>query len=131
ITCRPGDLGGPEWERFPIDRIQLVPYPALPSLLAAADVVAIPQLDEEAARYQTPMKLFDAMAMAKPIVATSVGDLPELLAGCGRIVPPGDVDALAAALSELLADPGQARRLGEKARARCLQDYSMAAVGRT
>src|SRR5439155_2883514 len=73
IPCRPDDLAGPEWERFPIDRIQMVPYPALPSLLAAADVVAIPQLDEEAARYQTPMKLFDAMAMAKPIVATSVG----------------------------------------------------------
>jgi glycosyltransferase involved in cell wall biosynthesis len=76
-----------------------------------------------------PLKVFDAMAMARPIVATTVPDLPLVLEGCGRLVPPGDVDALTAAISELLSDPVAARALGERARARCLERYSMERIG--
>ena len=97
--------------------------------VAAADVVAIPQLDSEPSRYQMPMKVFDAMAMGKPIVASSVSDLPLVLEGCGRLVPPGDVEKLAAAISELLSYPEEARVLGERARARCLESYSMQRIG--
>ena len=130
VTCRAEDLTAPEWGRFALDRIPLVPYPALPRLLAAADVVAIPQLSSEPARYQMPMKVFEAMAMGKPIVASSVSDLPVILEGCGRLVPPGDVDALARAISELINDPDAARALGERARARCVEHYSLQRIGR-
>ncbi|MBI3461997.1 MAG: glycosyltransferase [Planctomycetes bacterium] len=129
VTCRPQDLAGPEWERFPLDRVPFVRYPVLPQLLAAADVVAIPQLDREPAQYQTPIKVFDAMAMAKPIVATTVSDLPLILEGCGRLVPPNDVDQLASAILHLLNNPDEARSLGEHARARCLEHYSMERIG--
>ena len=129
VFCRPKDLAGPQWDAFPLHRLPLIPSPALPRLLAAADVVAIPELDTEAGRYQTPMKVFDAMAMGKPIVASTVSDLPSLLEGCGRLVPPGDVASLAAALAELLDDPPQARALGERARARCREHYSIQHVG--
>jgi len=129
VLCRPQDLAGREWEPFPLDRIPLVPYPSLPRLLAAADVVAVPQSDSEAARYQMPMKVFDAMAMGKPIVASAVSDLPLVLEGCGRITPPGDVDTLAAGIAELLANPEAARTLGERARARCLEQYSIERIG--
>lgn len=129
IPCRPGDLAGPEWEGYPLDRVPMVPYSSLPLLLAAADVVAIPQSEAEPARYQVPMKVYDAMAMAKPIVASAVSDLPSILDGCGRLVPPGDVDRLAAAISDLIANPQEARMLGDRARRRCLERYAMRQVG--
>jgi glycosyltransferase involved in cell wall biosynthesis len=129
VPCRQKDLVGPEWEGFPLDRIPMVPYALLPQLLAAADVVAIPQSDAEPAHYQVPMKVFDAMAMAKPIVASAVSDLPSILDGCGRLVPADDVAPLAAALAGFVYDPHAARVLGERARARCLERYSMQRVG--
>jgi len=129
VPCRSNDLAGPEWQEFPLDRIAMTSYSSFPTLLAAADLIAIPQADTEPARYQMPMKVFDAMAMGKPIVATSVSDLPLVLEGCGRLVRPGDVDKLAAAIFEFLNDPEQARALGDRARARCLEHYSMKRIG--
>ncbi len=125
VLCRLDDFSQPEWQEFPLIRIPLIPYASLPELLAAADVVAIPQLDTEAASHQMPMKVYDAMAMAKPIVASAVSDLPLVLKGCARLVAPGDVSGLAAAIRGLLDHPGEARALGEQARARCLEKYSM------
>ncbi len=129
VLCREDDYSQPEWREFPLIRIPVFPYASLPTLLAAADVVAIPQLDTEAASHQMPMKVYDAMAMARPIVATEVSDLPIVLKGCARLVSPGDVGGLAKAIRELLENPEQARILGEKARARCLENYSMKHVG--
>ncbi len=129
VPCRSNDLAGPEWGRFPLDRIPMTSYCSLPIMLAAADVVAISQLDSEPARYQMPMKVFDAMAMAKPIVASSVSDLPLVLEGCGRLVPPGDVERLAGAIADMLNNADEARVFGERARERCLEHYSMRRIG--
>jgi glycosyltransferase involved in cell wall biosynthesis len=129
VLCRPTDLASPEWRALPIDRIPMMPSTSLPSLLAAADVVAIPQLDDEAGRHQMPMKVFDAMAMARPVVASLVSDLPDVLDGCARLVQPGDVDALTGALAELLDDPREAEELGQRARARCVERYSIPRLG--
>jgi glycosyltransferase involved in cell wall biosynthesis len=129
VLCRPTDLASPEWRGFPIDRIPMMPSTSLPGLLAAADVVAIPQLADEAGRHQVPMKVFDAMAMARPVVASLVSDLPDVLDGCARLVPPGDVDGLTSALEELLDDPREAEELGQRARARCVERYSIPRLG--
>jgi glycosyltransferase involved in cell wall biosynthesis len=126
-ACRPEDLAGPRWAS--VRRVDLVPYQSAPALYAAADVVAIPQLDTEAARHQMPLKAVDAMAMGRPVVASAVSDLPELLDGCGRLVPPGDAGALAAALADLLRDGAQARELGERGRERCLECCSFERAG--
>jgi glycosyltransferase involved in cell wall biosynthesis len=129
VTCRSEDLAGPRWGRLPVTRLPVVPYASAPELYAAADIVAIPQLDTEVARHQMPLKAADAMAMGRPIVASAVSDLPEVLDGCARLVPPGDPGALSAAIAELLRDEEQARELGARARERCLQRYSYARVG--
>jgi glycosyltransferase involved in cell wall biosynthesis len=129
VTCRPEDLAGPPWAGLPITRVRMVPYPDAPALYAAADVVAIPQLDDEAAHHQMPLKAVDAMAMGRPIVASAVSDLPEVLDGCGRVVPPGDTAALAAAIGDLLEDEAQADELGATARERCVERYSVDRVG--
>ncbi len=131
VVCRPEDLADEQWQRYPLIRLPMVPYPEMPRLLGAADVVAIPQLDVEAARYQMPIKVYDCMAMGRPIVASAISDLPAVLEGCGLLVPPGEVGQLAEAISDLLSHPEKAQRLGGLARARCLREFSMQRVADT
>jgi glycosyltransferase involved in cell wall biosynthesis len=108
-----------------------VPFDEVPRFLAAADVVAVPQRATTDTVGQVPAKLIDAMAMARPIVATEVSMIPAILEDAGVIVPPGDPPALAKAIEALLADPAAARALGRRARARCLAHYSFAAARAT
>jgi glycosyltransferase involved in cell wall biosynthesis len=104
------------------------PYHRVPEFLALADIVALPQLATRTAAAQVPAKVFDAMAMGRPVVASRVSDLPEILRGCGVIVEPGDVAGLAGALRGLVDDPARARMLGLAARARFEAEYSYDAV---
>jgi glycosyltransferase involved in cell wall biosynthesis len=105
-------------------------FEEVPNYLAAADVVVVPQRETTDTRGQTPAKLFDAMALARPIVSTRVSMIPEVLDGCGIVVPPGDVSALTQAVGYLLDHPAEAAVLGGKARERCVAEYSFAAARR-
>jgi glycosyltransferase involved in cell wall biosynthesis len=116
-----------ELQRSNEPRLRLIgmqPWSATPEFLALADVVVLAQRPVAFGQAQVPAKVFDAMAMAKPIVATAVGDLPEILAGCGLVVPPQDVSALARAIRRVFEHPDEAVRLGQLARDRCSQYYS-------
>ncbi len=131
VGAAPGDpyaaalaaLGGPALTLHPPQ-----PWSAIGETLIAADAVALPQRDLPFAQAQIPAKLFDAMALARPIVATAVGELPEILDGCGLVVSPGDVGALAAALRRLLTDPAIAATLGAAARRRGVERFSWSAA---
>ena len=79
-------------------------------LYAAADVVVTPSRWE--ARSLTVQ---EAMRLGRPVVATAVGGLPDLVDDGALLVPSGDPDALAAALRALLDDPQRAAALGERA----------------
>ncbi len=105
-----------------------VPFDEVPDYLAAADVVVVPQRASTDTLGQVPAKLIDAMALARPVVATAVSMIPEILDGCGVVVAPGDVGALGEGIRSLLADPGRAAALGARARARCVERYSFAAA---
>lgn len=65
----------------------------------------------------------EAMAAGVPVVATTGGALPEVVGDAGVLVPPGDPEALAAAIRDLLADPERRRTLGAKGRERVLQEF--------
>ena len=108
-----------------------IPFDDVPRFLAAADVVAVPQRATTDTVGQVPAKLVDAMAMARPIVATSVSMIPEMLDDCGVVVPPSDPPALAKAIGEMLADPARADTLGQRARRRCIERYSFASARAT
>jgi glycosyltransferase involved in cell wall biosynthesis len=105
-----------------------IPFDDVPHYLVAADVVAVPQRATTDTVGQVPAKIFDAMALARPIVSTAVSMIPEILEGCGVLVPPGDAVALAASLRRLLDDPDTAAALGRRARERCHARYSYAAA---
>jgi len=105
-----------------------IAFDDVPRYLVAADAVAVPQRATSDTVGQVPAKIFDAMALARPIVSTAVSMIPEILEGCGVLVPPGDVIALAASLRRLLDDPDGAAELGRRARARCEQHYSFSAA---
>ena len=107
-----------------------VPIAQVPGFLSAADVVVVPQRESSDTRGQVPAKLFDAMALGRPIVSTRVSMIPEILEGCGALVPPGDVTALAAAIGRLLDRPDEARAMGEAARRRAVERYSFESARR-
>jgi glycosyltransferase involved in cell wall biosynthesis len=77
---------------------------------ASLDVLVLPSLIEA-----MPMCLIEAMAAAKPVVATRVGAIPRLIDPevTGLLVEPGDAEGLKAAISRLIEEPSFARRLGE------------------
>lgn len=75
-----------------------------------------------------PNVVAEAMLHARPVITTDVGDAAAIVADTGLVVPPGDADALAAAMRALRDDPKRARRMGAAARARAMEHYDMAAV---
>jgi len=104
------------------------PLSERPYWLSMADMVVIPQRLTSATRGQVPAKIFDAMAMAKPIIATAVSDIPRILEGCGIVVPPQDPLALADRIQYLFAHPDEAALLASEARRVCVQRYSFEAI---
>ena len=87
----------------------------VPAILRALDVVVLTSLWEG-----LPRVIPEAMAAARPVVATAVDGVPEAVADgvTGYLVRPHDVDAAAERVAGLLDDPVNARRLGEQARGR-------------
>jgi glycosyltransferase involved in cell wall biosynthesis len=92
-----------------------VPLPELPALLSRSTVFCLPTLREPFG-----IAYLDAMACAVPCVGARLEAVPEIVVDgeTGLLVPPGDAAALAGALSQLLADPRRARRMGARGRAR-------------
>jgi glycosyltransferase involved in cell wall biosynthesis len=92
--------------------------------MARADVVVLPSFSEG-----FPNVVVEAMALGKPIVASAVGAIPEMLVdGSGIVVPPGDAEALARSLSNLMHDDALRRSLAASAQARAAGHYSIDAV---
>lgn len=89
--------------------------------LALLDVVVLPSHTEGLSNV-----VLEAMAMARPLVATSVGGNPDVLRDgvSGRLVPARDPEALAAAIVGLLEDPGKARAMGREARRVVEREFS-------
>ena len=99
----------------------------IPELTAAADVYAIPTINTEYARAEVPGKIFEPMMLGRPIVASRISDIPDILEGgkCGFLAEPGNAVELAHLIERVLDNPGEAKRIGKMARERFFSMYSM------
>jgi glycosyltransferase involved in cell wall biosynthesis len=98
---------------------------AVEQVYNACDLTVLTSLHEG-----TPNVLLESMASGVPVVATAVADNAELVpeGRVGHVVPPGDAEAMAARLGELLGDEGRRRRLGSAAREWAASEFSSAAL---
>lgn len=100
-------------------------------LAAAADVVAVPSVHDEAGNVDgLPNFALEAMASAAAVVATTAGGLPQAIEDgvTGRLVPERDAAALAAAIGDLLRHPERRRAMGDAARRHVERDFGWARV---
>jgi glycosyltransferase involved in cell wall biosynthesis len=90
--------------------------------LRDADIFVLPSFLEG-----QPIAIIEAMAAGVPVVATSVGAIPDLIRDGidGRVVEPGDVEALADALAELIEQPALRARMGSAVRDRAGAAHSL------
>jgi glycosyltransferase involved in cell wall biosynthesis len=96
------------------DRVRFLGYRQdLRPVLAAADMVVLPSVSEG-----LPLAAVEALAAARPIVATAVGGTPEVVLNdqTGLLIPPGNPAALAEAMDRVLSDRSLALRLGTSGR---------------
>jgi glycosyltransferase involved in cell wall biosynthesis len=93
----------------------------MPEIYAALDVVVLPSFDEA-----VPMCLLEAMAAGKPVVATRVGSVDQIVfpERTGLLVEPGDVEGLERAIRRVLDDHALASRLARNGHALVASEYS-------
>lgn len=97
-------------------------------VLRAMDIVCLPSRAEG-----LPLALLEAMATARPVIATPVGGIPEAIVDgeTGLLVPPDDSGALAAALEVLIESPERIRTMGTSARRRAERCFSVQTFARS
>lgn len=132
-------VGGTEYDQARFSKraektknVQIIgqrPHAEMPLWQAAADVLVIPNSAQEeiSARYTSPMKLFEYMASERPIVASEVPSIAEVLPpDAGYLVSPDSPEALAEGIRAIFGDMQEARERAERARA-CVQEYTWSA----
>ena len=102
--------------------------PDATALTAAADLVVLASLSEG-----TPRAILEALALERPLVATAVGGVPDLIVDgvTGRLAAPGKPTALADAMLELLGDPAGAREMSRKGRLHVAERFSLQQAARS
>jgi glycosyltransferase involved in cell wall biosynthesis len=95
--------------------------------MAMSDVIVMASLWEG-----LPYVLLEALALARPVVATRVGGVPEIVedGSSGLLVPPRDPERLAAAILHLLRNAETAARLGQKGRERVEREFNVQTMAR-
>ena len=100
----------------------------VPEIICATDLMVLTSVTEA-----MPMVILEAMACGKPVVATDVGGVGELVEDgvTGFLVPPKEPAALAERLIELIRDPAKCRTMGLAGRRRVLSDFTLEQSVRT
>lgn len=75
-----------------------------------------------------PNAVLEAMALGKPIIATAVGAIPEMLNGCGVVIPPREAQSLQIELERIICDEALRAELGSKAKDKLLKEYTIDTV---
>ena len=104
-----------------VEFVDAVPYDEIPAFYADTDVCVFPSVWEN-----FPNVCLEAMASARGVVASSSGGMAEMVTDgeTGRLIPSGDIRALANAVIDLLVSPAGRARMGERAREHVRQAYA-------
>ena len=99
---------------------------AIPQHMAgtAIGVAPYPAMDTDSDQYFSPLKVYEYMAAGLPVVASRVGQLPEIMGESEYLVPPSDPEALAEALDALVANPVERARVGSDNRRQAEREHS-------
>jgi glycosyltransferase involved in cell wall biosynthesis len=127
LERRARDLGAPVTFTGALER------PEAARALAAADVMAVPSVVDRAGNVDgLPNAMLEGLASGRAVVASRVAGIPDVVEDGvnGLLVPPGDADALAAALRTLAADPETRERVGREARRRAEDRLSWSSAAR-
>jgi glycosyltransferase involved in cell wall biosynthesis len=134
-------LGADPVNRF-VSLTGLVAQVEAPRLLACADILVSPHIPnaDGSEFFGSPTKLFEYMAMGKPILASALGQIADVVSGrgatrlgelpegvnraCGLLFEPGNPDAFKQGLRRLVEDPSLSASLGQAARAEVLARYT-------
>jgi glycosyltransferase involved in cell wall biosynthesis len=108
------------------------PRERIPCMLNASDVVLVPLRDDPLFRTVIPSKIFEAMAVAKPMVLSVPGESADIVdgAGAGLVVKPESPDEMAAAIRRLTGNPELARKLGTNGRRAAESEFCRRAAAR-
>ena len=94
-----------------------VPHDQVPALLAAVDICLIPLRDIPLFSSFIPSKIFECLAVGRPVVGAVTGEAAQILREAGaQVVPPEDSTALADAIETLAADPQRRETMGREGR---------------
>ena len=101
-----------------------VPHELVPQYIAAADVCVACFEENEVTLCKSPLKIVEYLASGKAIVASSVGDVPQMLQEAGVLAKPGDIDSLATGIISLIKNTDLRNQLGRLARKRAEEKYN-------
>lgn len=90
----------------------------------AIGVAPYPAMNTDSDQYFSPLKVYEYMAAGLPVVASRVGQLPEIMGESAYLVPPSDPEALAEALDALVANPVERARVGSDNRRQAEREHS-------
>lgn len=112
-----------------VDFVGAVAPEEVPATLQGA-MVAVAPYPASVDHYFSPLKVYEYSAAALPVVASRIGEIPQVVcdASTGLMVEPGDPQALARAVDELVADPSRARAMGLAGRELMQRDHSWGSV---
>ena len=115
-----------ELSETPIPRVEFLGYKSgtdLQTLISESSFVTVPSEWYE----NCPMSVLEAMAYGKPVIASRIGGIPELVIdkSTGLLHEPGNVDGLAACINQLAENSGNIERFGIAARKRAENDFSL------
>jgi glycosyltransferase involved in cell wall biosynthesis len=99
-----------------------VPFDVVRAAMRKATILALPSLGDA-----VPTVIKEAMALGTPVIASHVGGIPELLDNgrCGILVPPKDVNALAAGIKTLLHNEGVRKKYATEARQHAEESFDL------
>lgn len=103
------------------------PVEQIPAILSEASILVLPSIEDNC-----PVAILEAMAVGVPVVASSVGGIPDLVeeGKTGLLVLPSEPSGYAKAIQRMLNSPEERASFSRLARAKALREYTPAAIGR-